>query len=44
MFKKSNSNVIYLASTSGLLCLSTTWEPKFSKQSAAVKVALTAAK
>ena len=34
----------YPASTSGLLCLSTTCEAKFSKHIAAVKVALTAFK
>lgn len=33
-----------LTSTSGLLCLSTTWEEKFSKHMAAAKVCLTAFK
>ena len=33
-----------LTSTSGLLCLSTTWDEKLSKHMAAVKVCLTAVK
>lgn len=37
-------NKIYLTSTSGLLCLSTTWEEKFSKHIAASSVLLTADK